>query len=220
MELVVQKREKLGKVSKSSGKEGFIPAEIYGHGFKNEHLSVKTSDFLKVYKEAGENTIVNLTLGNEKWPALIYDVQEDRLSGAISHIDFYRVTMTEKIRSHVPLEFIGESIVVKEKLGILNKSMSDVEVEALPADLPHRITVDISVLDTLDKSIYAKDLKVASGVKVLVDPQTVIATVIPPQKEEEVVAPAIDVSAVKVESEEKKAERDQQKEEAKKEAAK
>ncbi|MEK7181366.1 MAG: 50S ribosomal protein L25 [Patescibacteria group bacterium] len=216
MELTVQKREKLGKASKGLFKQGLIPAEVYGHGFKNEHLAVLGKEFIKVFKEAGENTIVNLNVGGEKWPALIYEVQKGRTLGEVTHVDFYRVTMTEKITTKVPLEFIGESPAVREKLGILNKSMDEIEVEALPADLPRRIEVDLGLLVDLSSNIYVKDLKVSPKVKVLVDPETTVATMVA-VKEEEVVKGPTDVSEVKVEVEEKKAERDSEKAEKSKE---
>lgn len=216
MDLHVQKREKFGKASQALRKEGLIPAEVYGRSLKNEHVAVKNKDFLKVFKEAGENTIVNLRFGDEAWPVLIYDIAKDYLSGEVTHVDFYRVTMTEKIKAKIPIEFTGESLAVKDKLGILNKAMSEVEVEALPVDLPHRIEVDLSPLVDLTSNIYVKDLSVPKNVEILVDPETVVATIVPIPKEEEV-APAVvvDVSAVKVEGEEEKAEREAKKTEEK-----
>lgn len=216
MELTVQKREKLGKASKVLLKEGLIPAEIYGHGFKNEHLSVLGKEFLKVFKEAGENTIVDLKVGSEKWPALIYEVQKGRTSDEVTHVDFYRVTMTEKITTKVPLEFIGEAPAVREKLGILNKSMDEIEVEALPADLPHRIEVDLGMLVDLSSNIYVKDLEISPKVKILVDLETTVVTIVA-VKEEEVVKGPADISEVKVETEEKKVEREGDKVEKSKE---
>lgn len=210
MDLKVSKREKLGKASNSLLSKGLVPAEIYGRGFKNEHLEVSKSEFIKVFREAGENTIVNLVFGSDKWPALIYEVKRDFLTGEVSHVDFYKVTMTEKIKAKVPLEFMGEPPAVKEKLGVLNKAVSEIEVESLPADLPHRIEVDLSMLDSLDKSVCAKDLKISGAVKILMDPEAVIATIVA-VKEEEPVPAVIDVSEVKVEGEEKKAERDAKK---------
>ncbi len=211
MNLAVQDREKLEKNLSILRQKGLVPAEVYGRGFSNKHVAILLKDFMKVFKEAGENTIINLECEKEKWPVLIYNIQKDRLSGEISHIDFYKVTMSEKIKSHIPLEFIGESPVIKEKRGILNKAMAEIEVEALPDELPHRINVDLSVLDELHKSIYAGDLKVAAGVRIIPESNTVIVTVIPPQKEEEVVKP-VDVSEVKVEGEEKRAEKTKEEE--------
>jgi large subunit ribosomal protein L25 len=126
--------------------------------------------------------------------------------------------MDEKIKTKVSLEFIGEAPAVKDKGGILNKAMSEIEVEALPADLPRHLELDLSSLDDIDKSIYVKDIKVPAGVKVLVDADTVVATVTPPVAEEvKVTEEVVDVSAVKVEGEEKRAERAAEKEKTGKE---
>jgi len=205
MELIVQKREIFGKKVKALRKQGLIPAELYGHGLENIHLSVPAKDFSKLFKEAGESTIINLNLENKKLPVLIHEVSVDPLSDQIIHIDFYQVKMDEKITTSVPLEFIGEAPAVREKEGILVKAMQEVEVEALPADLPARIEVNLDELSEIGMSIYVKDLKVAKGVEILVEPETVVATVTEPVKEEVEEKP-ITVEEVKVEAEEKKEE--------------
>jgi len=203
MELQVQKREILGKRVESLRNQGFIPAELYGHGFENIHLTVPAKEFLKLFKEAGESTIVNLSLENKKLPVLIHDVSVDPLSDQIINIDFYQVKMDEKITTSVPLEFVGVSPAVKEKDGVLIKAVQEIEVEALPADLPHNIKVDISQLSDIGMNIQIKDLKINKKVKVLADPETVVATVTEPVKEEVVEKP-ITVEEVKVEGEEEK----------------
>lgn len=210
MELSVQKREKLGKAVKALRREGLIPAELYGHGIENLHLAVPAKDFLRVLKDAGTSTIVNLLIGTEKRPAIIHEVGRNYLTGEVDHIDFYQVRMDEKIKAKIPLEFLGIAPAVKDKGGILNKSVSEIEVEALPGDLPHRLEIDLSVLSELNQSIYVKDIAVPKGVKVLVDPETPVLTVTEPLPEEVVAAaPApVDVGAVKVETEEKKANRE------------
>ena len=98
--------------------------------------------------------------------------------------------------------------------GVLNKAMDEIEVEALPADLPHSFVVDVSGLAEIDQSIYVRDISVPAGVKVLFDPETVVVTVMPPVKEEEVAPPVVDVADVVVETEEKKAEREAEKADA------
>jgi len=210
MELSVQVRENLGKNLNTLRKGGFIPAEFYGHGMKNEHLSVKADEFRKVYKEAGETTIVNLVLNGKKLPSLIYEVKEDPLRGNVVHVDFYGVRMDEEIKAGIPLEFSGEAPAVKEKGGIVNKTMQEIEVEALPADLPHSFMVDISTLADIGASIYVKDIVLPKGVKILSEGDQVIVSISAPRKEEEIIAPAapVDLTEVKVETEEKKAERE------------
>jgi len=214
MILEVQIRNEKGKRVKDLRSQGLIPAELYGKGIENMHLAVKSKDFKNVFKEAGESSIINIVISDknkkEEIPVLIHDIQKDYLTDDIIHIDFYRVRMDEKIRTHIPLEFVGESPAVKNYGGILNKSMLEIEIETLPQDLPHSISVDISKIKELNQSIYIKDLSIPKNVKILVDPETVIATVGLP-KEEKVSEP-IDISAVKVETEEKKLERSKEKE--------
>lgn len=215
MDLAVQKREEVGK-NGALRKQGLVPAELYGKGVPNMHIAVDAKEFRKLFKEAGESTVITLLVGKEKKNALIQDVQRDYVNGEVVHIDFHAIRMDEKIAAHVPLEFVGEAPAVKEQGGLFNASMTEIEVEALPANLPHSIKVSLESLKDLNQSLYVKDLKAPKGVEILVEPETVIATITPPQKEEEVAAPAADVAEVKVETEEKKAERDQSKEETKK----
>lgn len=209
MDLHVSPRTQFGKAVGALRGRGMIPAELYGHGFPNGHLALSKRDFEAVFAEAGESTVVTLVGEEEKVPALIYDVQRDYLTDEIIHVDLYRVRMDQAITARVPLEFIGEAPGVKDHGGVLNKTLSEIEVEALPGDLPRLFEIDVSNLTDLDQSIYVKDLQVSDKVKVLLDPETVIVTLTPPAPEEEQ-APVepIDVSSVKVESEEKRAERE------------
>ena len=225
MELKTQTREILGKSVNSLRKQGYIPAEFYGHGVANSHLAVRKEDFKKIWKDAGENTVIYLDIQGKQEPALIYNAQEDYVTGEILNVDFYRVRMDEKIKAKIPVEFTGLAPAIKEYGGILNKTLTEIEVESLPADLPKEITVDTSGLSELNQSIYVKDLKFSPNIKVMVDPETVVVSVSPPLKEEEVAPPVVSVEDVKVEGEEKKAERDAVKEaeasnEAKPEAGK
>lgn len=218
MELQVQKREIFGKKIKSLRQQGFIPAELYGHGFENLHLSVSAKEFARVFKEAGESAIIKLVLTEagglkvknkkgkeEEINVLVHDFQKNPLTDEISHIDFYRVRMDEKIRASIPLEFIGEAPAVEEKSGILVKAMQLIEVEALPSDLPHHLEVDLSSLSDVGMGIYVKDLRVDKKAKILVDPETVVATITEAAKEEVEEKP-IAVEEIKVEGEEKKEE--------------
>ncbi len=211
MELAAEKREILGRQVRALRAQGLIPAELYGHGLENKHLSVSAKDFLKILKEAGENTVVTVAVGKEKLPTLIHDVMRDPVSDEILNVDFYQVRLDEKIRTKIPVEFIGEAPAVKEKEGILVKSLQEIEVEALPGDLPHDIKVDISALADIDQSIYVKDLPVSANVRIVVDPETVVATVTAKAAEEEVPVAPITVDQVVVETEEKKAEREAKK---------
>lgn len=188
LELTVKIRKTLGKKVKSLRKKGFLPAVLYGIKDKSASLEVDYSKFEKLFSEAGESTVIKLKVGNENKNVLIHDFSRDPISGKFIHVDFYEVRMDKPITADVLLVFEGESSAVKEQDGILVKNISEVEVEALPADLPHEIKVDISVLNTFDDRIHVKDLKVASGVKILAEPDEVVASVTPPRSEAELAA--------------------------------
>lgn len=208
MELQVQKREILGKKVKTLREQGLIPAELYGHKFGNIHLSVPEKDLIKAYKEAGESTIINLAIDGKKIPSLVYYIEVNSINQKFEHVDFYAVKMDEKITTEAPFVFINESPAVKAG-GILIKSMKELKVEALPADLPPHIDIDLSKLVNIHDSIYVRDLNLGKAVKIKVEPETVIATILEPVKEEVEVKP-ITVEEVKVEGEEKKKEKEKE----------
>ena len=190
MELKVQNRNIFGRKTKALREKDLIPAELYGHGVKNLHLSLPAKEFKKVLKEAGESTVINLLTEDDKTlPVMIYDVKTDSLSGEILNVDFYQIKTSEKIRVHIPIEFIGEAPAIKTKGGILVKTLKEIEVEALPNDLLHKFEVDLSKLDEIGKSISAKDLKISDKIKIFVGPETIIATVVEAKKEAEEAAP-------------------------------
>ncbi len=210
MDLKAETREKFGRGVAALRKSGVLPAELYGRGVANQHLSVALKDFNKVYKEAGENTIVNVVVGGKKTPVLINDVAFDSVSDQPIHADLYAVRMDEKLQAKVPLEFVGESLAVKNAGGVLVKAVQEISVEALPDKIPHIIKVDISKLSEIGNSIRLNELGIPSDVKLLVDAGMVVVTVKAKMTEEQEAALQAEgsVEEIKVETEEKKAERD------------
>lgn len=198
-------------------KKGLIPAVLYGKGVENVNLEINQREFEKVYDKAGETTIIELIFGKEKRSVLIHYIQYNYLKGVTDHIDFYQVNMDEKISAEIELEFIGKAPAVDSFGGVLVKVLHKVEVEALPADLPHNLQVDLSKLINFETNFMVKDLIIPKGVKVLADSESVIALVAPP-REEEVIEEQLEarVDNVKVEGEEKRAQKDAKKEEEKK----
>jgi len=174
---------------------------------------VSKKELSKVFKQAGENGMVTLLVDQEKRPVLIHDLQLDPVTDEALSVDFYQVRLDEKIKIKVPVEFIGVASAVKDKSGILVKAVQEVEVEALPADIPHSIPVNLESLIDIGKSIRLKDLAIQGDFKFLIEPETVLATITAPVTEEKEaeLAQAVDLSTVKVESEEKKADRDAKK---------
>lgn len=213
MELIVQKREVFGRAVKPLRAKGMVPAELYGKGLENLHLAVPKKELAKVFKQVGESSMVNLMIDNEKRPVLIHDLQLDPVSDEILSVDFYQVRLDEKLKIKVPVEFLGVAPAVKEKSGILIKVVQEIEIEALPANIPHSLQVNLESLLEIGQSVYVRDLAVSDKFRLLLSPETVIATVtaLVTEEQEEAATQAVDISAIKVETEEKKAEREAKK---------
>lgn len=177
-------REK--KEKKAKGDTGTIPAVLYGKGIENVLVRVDSKGFQDVFSQVGESAVFKLLLGGkDERNVIVKEVQRNILDGRPIHADFYQVRMDEEIEAKVEVGFIGEAPAVKELGGVLVKNMDEIEVKCLPGDLPPRIVVDVSGLKTFDDYIYVKDLKVSDKVELLVDPETVVAMVLPPRSEEE-----------------------------------
>ena len=178
-------------------KQGLVPAVLYGHNVENASLTVKKAEFDKAFKKAGESSIIDLVTGDGKpHPVLIYDVQLHYLTSEPIHVDFYQVSMTEKLKAKVALEYTGESPAVKTMGGVLVKILSDIEVQCLPVDLPHNISVDISTLVDFSKTIHVRDLKVSDKVQIMTPGEEVVAKVQPPRDiEAEIAAVPVDEKA-------------------------
>ena len=186
-------------------REGRIPAVFYGNGKESTPISVDAPVFKKVYEEAGESTIISLKTSKGVLDALIHDVALDPVIGNPIHIDFYVVAKDQKLEVDVPIEFIG--IAPAEKLGgVVMKIMHELRIEALPAKLPSRITVDLSKLVDMESSITVADLLLGEGVRALVPKTETVAGVTLPKEEEEVPVAPIDLSAIEVEKKGKKEE--------------
>lgn len=176
--LKAAERTVLGKGVRKLRKAGEIPGHVYGNKSETEHVSVKLTDFLKVMGEAGETGLVDLKIGDEKVKhVLIRGLQSDPVHGMPLHIDFYEVNLKEKVTVPVPVVLEGDSAEIETvKMGeaVVIQPISEVEVEALPTEIPENITVDILTLKTIGDSILVSDLKVPEGVVILAEPETVV----------------------------------------------
>lgn len=197
IELQAEKRELVGNSLNSLRKKGFLPSIIYGHNFETIPIQVKYKDFERAFKAAGESTLITLRIsspaGEDSEPTVIKDIQRDPVTEEFIHADFYKVNLKEKIKAKIPVVVIGESEAVKNG-GILVKTASELEVEALPQDLPHELQIDISRLNKFGDQILVKDIAVPSNVKIEASPEDVIALVQEPREEkvEEEAAPSVD----------------------------
>jgi large subunit ribosomal protein L25 len=186
-------------------KSGFVPAVYYGPKQECTPIAIKEVELNKVWKQAGESSVVTIKDEAGEHDTLIHDIQKDPVSDKIIHADFYVLEKGKKVTVKIPLEFIGVSAAVKGG-GVLAKVMHEIEIEAQPSALPHHIEVDITSLETYENQIHASDLKLPAGVELAagVNPEEVIALVDAPKEEKEEESAPIDLSAIEVEKKGKK----------------
>lgn len=186
-------------------KAGVFPAVYYGKKEEAKPIQMSASEFGKVWKEAGESTVVSITMPTGNVDALIHDVQFDVVTGQPIHADFYVFEKGHKVEISIPLEFIGVSPAVKEQGAVLMKVLHEIKIKAEPAKLPHAIEVDISSLINLNDHITAQSIKLPAGVELIENPEEVVVSVAE-AKEEVVEATPVDLSAIEVEKKGKKEE--------------
>ena len=182
-------RQTTGRGVKELRRNDLIPAVVYGRGFKNQNIQVVNKELAALIKEAGDSSIITLEMKDqEPINVLIKDISFEPVTDYITHLDFQQIRMDEEITTTTTLEFTGISAAVKNEGGILVKNFTDLEVTCLPADIPEKITVDISALGTFDDAIKLKDLDIPENVKASVDSEEVVAVVSRPRSEEELEA--------------------------------
>lgn len=184
---------KLGSL-RTSGK---IPAVMYGPKNPAESVAVNEGEFIKAFRQAGESTVIVANLDGHEHETLVHDLDLEPVSGKIRHIDFLVLEKGKKITLHVPLEYVGESAAVKGG-ALLVKVLHEVEIEAMPKDLPRNIEVDISTLVNLESQIKAGDLKLPNGVELKTDVEEIVAIVSAAKEEVEEVAAPVDLSAIEL----------------------
>jgi large subunit ribosomal protein L25 len=202
LQLTATTRKEKGKYATALRKTGLIPAVVYGHGIENTNIFLTDLAFGRVLKQAGENTLIALSIdGDKSVNVLIADAQLHPLTGRISHADLFQVRMDEEIEAGVPIEFVGEAPAVKALGGILIRSIDTLEVSCLPANLPHSLIVDLSMLKELDDNISIADIQVPKGVELLGKTDTIVVSVAAPRTEAELAAlnEKVEVDVTKVE---------------------
>jgi large subunit ribosomal protein L25 len=186
-------------------KGGEIPAIYYGPGAPSTPVSVNAIAFDKLFKEAGESSIIALKTPKGQVEALIHDVAHDPVTGVPVHIDFYLVAKDRMIEVNVPVEFVGAAPAERVG-GAVVKVLHEIRVEALPANLPQHIVVDLSVLENMDSHVSVKDLVLPAGVRVVNHVSDVIVSITKQHEEKEEVAVAPDLTQIEVEKKGKKEE--------------
>lgn len=170
---------------KKTRKEGKIPAILYGPKLENLKIKVDKKEFQKVFQKVGKSSMINLKVGEKEFLVLVQDVQRDPISEEIIHIDFFVPSLKEEIETKVPIVFEGVAPAVKELGGTLVKNISEIEIKSLPDKIPQFLRVDISSLKTFSDFLLVKDIKVPPGIKILRNPNDILAFVAPTEKIEE-----------------------------------
>lgn len=175
--LKAEKRDIVGKQVKKLRKEGKLPVGVFGKDVKSEPLSVSMKEFQVVYAKAGETGLVELEYGGKSQHVLISNVQIHSLYRTPLHAELHAVKLTDKIKAKVPVHLEGESPVVKDGVGLVLQTLNEVEVEALPANLPEAIIANIEGLTEVGQQIKVADLKVPKEVEILTDPEETVVNV-------------------------------------------
>ena len=185
-----EKRKILGQKVKILRKEGILPANIYGKKVKSLAVQLPLNEFEKIYKEAGETGIIEVSVDGTKRPVLINNIQRHPVTDLPLHVDFLQVDLKEKVTADVPVDLIGESPAEKSGLGTVVQHVNEIQVEALPADLPEKFEIDLSKLTEVDQAVFVKTLAVDSKkVEIKNDAEQILVKVEPLRKEEEAPAP-------------------------------
>lgn len=204
--LKAENRIVLGSKVKQLRKQGLLPATVFGKTIDSLSVQVSAVEFARSYKQAGETSLIWLSLSGEvkERPTLVKNISTDPLTGKTVHIDFHQVNLKEKVTANVPVEFEGESQLVKDGLAVLDTHLDEVEVEALPTDIPEKVVFDLSQLLVLGDQIKASSVNLPNGVTLLTDPETVVVALGEPQKEEEpLVTEVVETEVIGEESKEK-----------------
>lgn len=172
-------RTAVGKGVGALRRSGKVPGVVYGHGIAASHIQMDAKELTNTLRKISRNRLITLEFGAGVTPknVLTREVQRDPVKRTLKHVDFYEVSMTEKITVRVPVVYLGESADVKGGTGILNEEMNAIEIRCLPSDLIEKIEVDVSGL-SIDQSLHVSDLKLPAGIEILDDKEDELVRVI------------------------------------------
>jgi large subunit ribosomal protein L25 len=176
------KRSLIGKKVRKLRKQGELPANIYGKGIPSLAVSLVYKDFQNAFSKVGETGLVYLSVEGETKdrPILFHNIQKNPVTNNALHIDLYQVDLKEKITSKVPVVVVNEAKAVTDKIGVLLQPLAEIEVEALPTDLPENIEIDVLKLGAIDDSLFVKDLHVdESKITILTNPDETVVKIGP-----------------------------------------
>lgn len=182
--LEANERSAIGKKVRAIRRQGMVPAVLYGHGVDGLPIQVDAKEVEQLLSDVSASTLIDLQVDGEDHKVLVRDVQRDVIRRDLMHVDFLKVAMDVAIRTTVPVELVGEAPAARELGGILVTGVTEIEIEALPEDLPDRIIVDLEPLKEIDDAIAIEDLYLGDGVTILTDTSENVAHVIYMAEEE------------------------------------
>lgn len=201
--LSVTKREITGKEVRKLRREGVLPGNIYGKDFASTSVQLPVKEFKKIYSISGGTGLVDLEYGGEVIPVLIHNVHINQMTDEPLHADFYKVNLKEKITAKISVEAVGEPKAVADKVGLLEQPMMDIEIEALPTELPEKIEVNVEKLAAVDEQVLVSDITVPAGVTILTDGGQVvfkIGELVTKEMEEQMAADEVAVEEAQAEA--------------------
>ncbi|MFT7558057.1 MAG: large subunit ribosomal protein L25 [Planctomycetota bacterium] len=179
--------------------QNIIPAVYYAKDVPSTSFAMNRQEFIKLFKEAGETSVVTLEMASGNQDCLIREIQIHPVSHKLLHVDFQVIDLKVVTQVNVPVVLIGEAPAAKNTEWYINQIIDEVEIEALPREIPHEIEVDISILEDLESAIYVKDLVLPSSVIILSDMEQIIVSVGINKEEVEEESTGIDFDAIAVE---------------------
>jgi len=185
--LKAEKRTIFGSKVKQLRRTGVVPANLFGKTIDSLAIQVNAVEFNRVYKDAGETSLIWVSVAGEdkERPTLVTSVALNPITGDKLHVDFHQVNLKEKVTANVPVEITGESELVNTNEAVLSQSLNEIEIEALPTEIPESIVFDISSLKEIGDHLLVSDAKVSADVEIKTDPEQMVVSLQEPQKEEE-----------------------------------
>ena len=179
LELEVTRREITGKASKRLRKAGIIPANIFGHHEASQAVQLNAVAFERLRRSHRAKGIIALRMPDNTGvqTTIIRHIQHDPRTGKIIHVDFFRISMDERLNVKISLHFVGESPAVKNENGVLLHLMDTLEVECMAGDIPEFLEVDITPLAEIDAMLHAEDVKLPANFTLITDPKEGVAKI-------------------------------------------
>ncbi|GAB4445123.1 MAG: 50S ribosomal protein L25/general stress protein Ctc [Anaerolineales bacterium] len=181
--LKATKRDVIGKQVKALRRQGKLPAVIYGRHTEPVNILLDAHTASLALAKASSSTLVTLDVDGKEYPVLVREKQRDFIKNRLLHVDFLTVSLTEKLRATVSLNFVGVSPAVKDFNAVFVHNLEQFHVECLPADLPERIDIDISILKRVGDAIRVGDVALSDKIRVLENPDTVVCVASAPKVE-------------------------------------